>query len=157
MKRLSLIALLLLAQSVMAADLKPFHPNSRTVIEQAHAGQPFVLAFWSVDCAYCPEEIKHFGALLHKRPDIRLVLVSVDGIEMRAEAGSKLEQFLPEGQGERWIFASDDPDRLYFAIDRKWHGELPRTYFYDGKGGVQGRSGNVSPGWLAEWARSIAR
>ncbi|WP_082878117.1 redoxin domain-containing protein [Methylobacillus sp. MM3] len=157
MKRLSLLALLLLAQSVMAADLKPFHPASRTAIEQAHAGQPFVLAFWSVDCAYCPEEIRHLGALVRKRPDIRLVLVSVDGMEMKSEVGTKLAEYLPDGKGERWIFAADDPDRLYFAIDRKWHGELPRTYFYDGKGDVQGRSGVVSSTWLVEWARSIAR
>jgi thiol-disulfide isomerase/thioredoxin len=157
MKRLSLLALLLLAQSVMAADLKPFHPASRTAIEQAHASQPFVLAFWSVDCAYCPEEIRHLGALVRKRPDIRLVLVSVDGMEMKSEVGTKLAEYLPDGKGERWIFAADDPARLYFAIDRKWHGELPRTYFYDGKGGVRSMTGQVDAAWLANWARGVDR
>ena len=157
MKRLSLLALLLLAQSVMAADLEPFHSGSRTAIEQAHAGQPFVLAFWSVDCAYCPEEIRHLGALVRKRPDIRLVLVSVDGMEMKSEVGTKLAEYLPDGKGEGWIFAADDPDRLYFAIDRKWHGELPRPYFYDGKGGVRSMTGQVDAAWLARWARGVGR
>jgi len=155
--RLGLLGLLLLALPAMAGDLLPFDRGSRTAIEQAHAGKPFILAFWSVDCAYCPEEIRHLGALVRKRPDIRLVLVSVDGAELTADADKKLTEFLPEGQGERWIFTGNDPDRLYFSVDRKWHGELPRTYFYDGRGGVEARSGQVSPAWLAEWARRSAR
>lgn len=155
--KLAFLGLLLLALPAMAGDLRPFERGSRAAIEQAHAGKPFVLAFWSVDCAYCPEEIRHLGALVRQRPDIKLALVSVDGTEFRADADKKLADMLPEGQGERWIFAGNDPDRLYFSVDRKWHGELPRTYFYDGKGGVQGKSGQVSSAWLAEWARSIAR
>lgn len=155
--KLGLLGLLLLALPAMAGDLRPFERGSRAAIEQAHAGKPFVLAFWSVDCAYCPEEIKHLGALVRQRPDIKLVLVSVDGADFRADADKKLADMLPEGQGERWIFAGNDPDRLYFSVDRKWHGELPRTYFYDGKGGVQGKSGQVNSVWLVEWARSIAR
>lgn len=155
--KLGLLGLLLLSLPAMAGDLLPFDRGSRAAIEQAHAGKPFVLAFWSVDCAYCPEEIRHLGALVRKRPDIRLVLVSVDSSELKADADKRLAELLPEGQGEHWIFAGNDPERLYFAVDRKWHGELPRTYFYDGRGGVEGRSGQVSPAWLAEWARRSAR
>ena len=155
--KLGLLGLLLLSLSAMAGDLLPFDRGSRAAIEQAHAGKPFVLAFWSVDCAYCPEEIKHIGALVRKRPDIKLVLVSVDGMEMKSEVGAKLAEYLPDGQGARWIFATDDPDRLYFAIDRKWHGELPRTYFYDGKGGVRSMTGQVDAAWLANWARGVDR
>lgn len=157
MKRMSLLALLLLTHSALAADLKPFLPGSRAFIEQAHSGQPFVLVFWSLDCAYCPQEIKHLGALVRQRPDIKLVLVSVDGPDFKDEVDKKLAAILPEGQGERWIFAGDDPDRLYFSVDRKWHGELPRTYFYDGRGGVHGRSGQVSAAWMMEWARGSVR
>jgi thiol-disulfide isomerase/thioredoxin len=151
------LGLLLLALPAMAGDLRPFDRGSRAAIEQTHAGKPFVLAFWSVDCAYCPEEIKHLGALVRQRPAIKLVLVSVDGMEMKSEAGAKLAEYLPGGQGEHWIFAGDDPDRLYFAIDRKWHGELPRTYFYDGAGGVRGMSGQIDAAWLANWARGVSR
>lgn len=157
MKRLSLFSLVLLAHSALAADFKPFQSGSRAAIEQAHAGQPFVLAFWSVDCAYCPDEIKHLSELTRTRRDIKLVLVSVDGDDFKGEAAKKLAAWLPEGQGERWLFAGNDAERLFFAVDRQWYGELPRTYFYDGKGGVQGKSGRVSTSWLMEWARSVAR
>ena len=155
--KLGVLGLLLLALPAVAGDLRPFDRGSRAAIEQAHAGKPFVLAFWSVDCAYCPEEIKHLGELVRKRPAIKLVLVSTDGMEMKSEVGAKLAEYLPGGLGERWIFASDDPDRLYFSVDRKWHGELPRTYFYDGAGGVRGMSGQVDAAWLANWARGVSR
>jgi thiol-disulfide isomerase/thioredoxin len=155
--RLGLLGLLLLSLPAIAGDLRPFDRGSRAAIEQAHAGKPFVLAFWSVDCAYCPEEMRHLGALVRQRPDIKLVLVSTDGTEMNPAAAAKLAEYLPDGQGERWIFAGDDPDRLYFAIDRKWHGELPRTYFYDGAGGVRAMSGQVDAAWLANWVRGVGR
>jgi hypothetical protein len=94
---------------------------------------------------------------VRRHPDIRWVLVNVDGAEFKAEAEKKLAEWLPQGRAERWIFAGNDPERLYFSVDRKWHGELPRTYFYDGKGGVQGRSGRMGSSWLVEWARGVVR
>lgn len=157
MKRAWPALLLVLALSAVAGDLRPFSRDSRIAIEQSHAGKPFVLAFWSVDCAYCPAELKHLDALVRERPDIQLVLVSTDGAAMQPQASARLAELLPASQAERWIFAGDDPDRLYFAVDRKWHGELPRAYFYDGAGGVRGMSGQVAPSWLDTWASSLAR
>jgi thiol-disulfide isomerase/thioredoxin len=157
MKRWLLLLCLSLAAPLFADEVRPFQPGSRAAIEQAHAGKPFVLAFWSLDCVYCPDEIKHLGALARQQPDIRLVLVNVDGGEHRAAAGKRLASLLPEGHGERWIFAGQDPERLFFSVDRQWHGELPRAYFYDGKGGVQGKSGKVSASWLVEWARAVVQ
>lgn len=154
--RYGLWGLLLLALSANAGELRPFGADSRAALERAHAGQPWVLAFWSLDCVYCPDEIRHLGALVRTHPQLKLVLVSVDGREMQAEAAAKLQQWLPAGQGERWIFA-DDADRLYYAVDRKWHGELPRTYFHDGAGGTLARSGRVEEAWLADWARGLRR
>jgi thiol-disulfide isomerase/thioredoxin len=155
MKRILLLLCLSLALPVFGGEFKPFQLGSRAAIEQAHAGKPLVLAFWSLDCVYCPGEIRHFDALARKHPEIALVLVNVDGVEFKAEADKKLAELLPQGQAERWIFTGNDPDRLYFSVDRKWHGELPRSYFYDGKGGVQGRSGQVSAEWLTAWAKSL--
>jgi thiol-disulfide isomerase/thioredoxin len=155
MKRLVLLLCLSLALPLFAGELKPFQPNSRAAIEQTHAGKPLVLAFWSLDCVYCPTEIRHLDALVRRNPNVQLVLVNVDGVEFKAEVDKKLAELLPQGGAERWIFAGNDPDRLYFSVDRKWHGELPRSYFYDGKGGIQGRSGQVSAAWLAAWAKSL--
>jgi thiol-disulfide isomerase/thioredoxin len=155
MKRFALLLCLSLALPLFAGELKPFQSGSRAAIEQAHAGKPLVLAFWSLDCVYCPEEIRHLDELVRRNSNIHLVLVNVDGVEFEAEVDKKLAELLPSGEAERWIFAGNDPDRLYFSVDRKWHGELPRSYFYDGKGGVQGRSGQVSTEWLAIWAKSL--
>lgn len=155
--KLGLFGLLLIALPAIAADFRPFNRDSRAAIEQAHAGKPFVMAFWSVDCVYCPEEIQHLGALVRQRPDVKLVLVSVDGMGMAAEADAKLSELLPAGQGERWLFADGDTDRLVFSVDRKWHGELPRTYFYDHAGRVRGISGQVGAAWLDAWAAGLPR
>jgi thiol-disulfide isomerase/thioredoxin len=155
MKRFALLLCLSLALPLFAGELKPFQPGSRAVIEQAHAGKPLVIAFWSLDCVYCPGEIRHIDALVRQHPEIQLVVVNVDGVEFKTEVDKKLAELLPQGKAERWIFAGNDPDRLYFSVDRKWHGELPRSYFYDGKGGVQGRSGQVSAEWLTTWAKSL--
>lgn len=155
MKRWLIGMLLLLVLPAWAGELHPFGRDSRAAIEQAHVGQPFVLAFWSLDCAYCPAEIRHLGALVGERPDIKLVLVSTDGVEMQSQAAARLAELLPAAPAECWIFAQDDADRLYFTVDRKWHGELPRTYFYDGTGKVRSRSGQVDARWLQNWASTV--
>ena len=49
--KLGVLGLLLLALPAVAGDLRPFDRGSRAAIEQAHAGKPFVLAFWSLDMA----------------------------------------------------------------------------------------------------------
>jgi len=153
MKRWLGVAVMLFTLPATAGDFQAFGRESRLAIEQAHAGKPFILAFWSVDCAYCPDEVRQLTALVRKRPDIGLVLVSTDSLEMQSQAAEKLAGFKIPPNTERWIFAGEDPDRLYFAVDRKWHGELPRSYFYDGAGRVQGVSGKVDPVWLDNWAR----
>lgn len=152
MKRFLPGLLLLFTMTAAAADFRPFGRDSRAAIEQRHAGKPFVLAFWSVDCAYCPAELKQLGALVRERPDIKLVLVNTDGAELQTQAEARLAKILPATQAERWIFVDDDADRLYFAVDRQWHGELPRSYFYDGTDKVRSLSGQADALWLKNWA-----
>jgi hypothetical protein len=57
----------------------------------------------------------------------------------------------------QWIFADAMPERLRFEIDRRWHGELPRTYLYDRRHTVQAFSGLIPPEHLAQWVRDNAR
>ena len=150
------LVLLLLALPAMAADFLPFGRDSRAAIARAHAGKPFVLAFWSVDCAYCTEELKQLDTLTSARPDLALVLVCTDGAEMAHQASDMLARQIPNARVERWMFDDSDPGRLYFAVDKKWHGELPRAYFYDAAGNVRVAAGQVDQRWLKEWAQSIA-
>ncbi len=135
----ALAALLLCLTLPAAADFRPFAAASRAAIERAHAGQPFVLAFWSVDCVYCAGEIAHLRDMVRTHPLVLVVLVSTDPPE-----------------AERWMFVGD-AERLIFAVDRKWHGELPRSYFYDAAGTARAVSGRVEPAWLENWAAATGR
>lgn len=147
---------LLLALPTVADDFKSFGRDSRTTIERAHAGKPLALVFWSVDCAYCSEEIKQFNALLQDRADINLVLVNTDGSELAGQAKAFLSRNFPHIRAEHWIFGEEDSARLYFSVDRKWQGELPRTYFYNGTGTVRVVSGRIEQKWLNSWAQEVS-
>lgn len=153
-----IVAGLLLALALCdagAAELRPFIASSRAAIERAHAGKPFILVFWSVDCAYCAEEIKQLRRLGQDRPAVALVLVSTDPPESSSEVGAMLDHLLGIAPAERWMFATDDVEHLYFAVDRKWHGELPRAYFYDAAGNARTVAGKVETQWLEAWVRML--
>lgn len=148
--------LLYLALPAAAADFRPFAAASRAAIERAHAGTPFVLAFWSVDCVYCAGEIAHLRDMARAHPQVRVVLVSTDPPEAAAAAAAMLDKLLEGTAAERWMFAGD-AERLVFAVDRKWHGELPRSYFYDAAGTARAVSGRVEPAWLENWVAATGR
>lgn len=156
MRALLALLLCLLGDAALAADFRPFTAASKAAIERAHAGRPFVLAFWSLDCAYCAEELQLLRRLTETHPAVGLVLVSTDDSEVSGEAGAMLDRLLPGSRAERWMFSGSDAEHLVFAVDKKWHGELPRTYFYDGAGKARTVAGKVQPQWLEDWARACA-
>lgn len=147
--------LLWFASSVQAADFLPFKSDSRAAIEKAHAGKPLILAFWSVDCAYCIDDLKLLGDIVRQHPEIKLVTVTTDSLEIAANADKVLNQAdLPPHK--RWQFAEADAERLRYNIDRKWYGELPRTYFYDAQHKIKAVSGKPDPAWLKEWLAKLS-
>ncbi len=143
-------SLLTLALPAHAQELKLFAPESLTQIEAARAGQPFVLAFWSLTCAHCQQELADFG----RRPTENLVLVSTDTpAEVEAVRATLARHGLE--RAEAWVFADDFAERLRYTVDRHWAGELPRSYFYDAAHRVQALSGRPSAEWLTRWMQSL--
>lgn len=155
MQRLLAVFLLCVSLTAIAADFRPFGRDSRAAIEHTYMGKPFVLVFWSVDCVYCVDELKQLNALAGTYPGLGIVLVSTDNAGVVQQAASVLAQHVPKLRGERWMFDETDPDRLYFSVDRKWHGELPRAYFYDTDGSVHTVAGQVDQQWLKHWVQTI--
>jgi hypothetical protein len=51
------------------------------------------------------------------------------------------------------VFAEPVPERLRAELDPAWHGELPRTAFYDREHRVKAVSGVVSARRLESWAQ----
>lgn len=143
------------AQSAAAGELRPFDAKSFAAIRQAHAGRPFVLAFWSTTCAPCKEELPVLAALQRKYPGVAIVLVAADPPSAKAAvvrylASQKLDDM------ETWAFADDFAERVRFAVDRTWQGELPRTYFFDAKHEPTAQTGIPDRAWLEAWMAKAA-
>lgn len=154
MKRFLVIVLLALSCRAQAGEFKSFDLGGRVAIERSHAGKPFILALWSIDCPYCMEDLKVLGELVRQHPDIALVTVCTNGRESAAEAAKVLDKAgLPPH--ERWQFAFPDEDRLRYDVDKSWYGELPRSYFYDTAHRIQALSGRPQAAWLVRWLQDI--
>lgn len=151
MKRRIFLLATLLASGLACADMQHFVSGSLKKIERQHQGKPFILAFWSATCTHCPAELKTLGELTRSNPKLDVVLVAAD---TPAEV-PELERLAREygvGKQARWVFADAQPERLRYDIDRRWYGELPRTYLYDARHQRVGRSGIIPAAQLEQWA-----
>lgn len=143
-------ALLLAAAGALGAELRPFDAQSLQAIRAAQAGKPFVLAFWSVHCPPCREELAHWGAWQRRHPQVRFVLVATDEPGDRELAASALARHDLD-RVETWVVADAYVERLRWSVDPKWRGELPRTYFYDARHRAEARSGKLDAAWVEDW------
>lgn len=134
-----------------AAVTYAFNADTLPEILARHAGKPFILSVWSANgCTYCLKELKLFGQLEREHPGLPLVFVSTDTPDFVPE----MERLLTEhGLAAKPSYVFDDaiPERPRRAIDAKWRGELPRTYFYDAAHAREAVSGLVSEAKLRSW------
>jgi hypothetical protein len=146
---LVLVSFFVLGPAV-ASELKPFDAKSAAAIQRAHVGRPYIMVMWSLYCEPCRHDMKLWGALRQKYPAVAFVLVSTDGEGERA----KVAQFLRQHdlrEVETWMFADEFTERVRYAIDPSWRGELPRTYVHDAAHRRQAHSGIVDPKALESW------
>ena len=153
MKHWLLLALVGLAASIAQADVRPFAADSLRQIEQAQRGQPFILSLWSAGCTHCPAELRMLGQFARQHPKLKIILVAADSPAEAPELARLAEDYGLAGQAQ-WVFADPQPERLRQAIDRRWFGELPRTYFYDRQHRREGRSGVIPAADLENWVAS---
>jgi len=139
-----------LAAPLSAQEIKPFDAGSLEKIVAAHKARPFVLAFWSLACPPCREELALLGDVFRGDRARDLVLVSTDTPEDTAALSATLARHRLAG-AEAWVFADAFTERLRYGIDRRWQGELPRTYLYGADGSIQAVSGKLSPPQLRQW------
>jgi hypothetical protein len=143
-----LLTLLLCGAAAPGAALAADAASGFTSVDTAAARQlvapaghraPTILALWSAECVHCKKNLALFAAMTKADPGLRLVTLAVEPAE--PQLGAILDRFgVP---GARFAYGDDAPERLAFAIDPDWRGELPRTLFFDGRGGVKAVSGVV--------------
>lgn len=162
--RRSFLAALLLAAALLGAGaatpppprLKPFDAGSLTVIREAYRGRPFILAFWSLHCAPCKDDLALLTAAHARYPQVAIVLVAADGPNDHAEVARTLAP-LRLGRIEPWVFADDFAERIRYGVDPEWRGELPRAYFFEADHQAAAHSGVIDPAELESWLRRVTR
>ena len=133
-----------------AEALLPFDANSLASLRKAHAGKPFVLAFWSVYCEPCRDEMAEWDAVKRKHPSLPIALVSTDAPADRALIDDFLKKY-PPGAVQKWVFADAFSERVRYAVDKAWRGELPKSYFFDAAHRAEVKSGKVDRVWIEAW------
>ena len=150
------LALCLAALVVAHADgaaPKPFVAGSVKQIVAARQDKPFVLGLWSLSCTHCREDLAVLARFMKQHPGVEVVLVSTDSPEEGEAVVATLRRLALE-RAESWVFADPFAERLRFEIDRKWHGELPRTYLFDNSHSVTAISGKLDPQQLERWIQA---
>lgn len=140
--------------SVLAASVsfKSFTADSLTAITDARNNRAFIVVLWSVECPPCLEELALLQQLQNQLATNDVILISTDGGEHATIASKvigdhQLERF------DNWIFAETMPEKLRYAIDTDWYGELPRAYFYDSEQQRYAHSGMLSKKLIMQWLK----
>src|SRR6202008_3672241 len=133
-----------------AHDPGAFDVSSLDEIRKANAGRPFVLAFWSVHCEPCQRDMPLWSRMRDRHPGVAVVLVATDPPAEHERVKAFLTRFDPGPVERRW-FSDDFEERTRYAVDPKWRGELPRTYFFDARHQRVVRSGALDAKWVEGW------
>lgn len=128
----------------------PFIKGSFKQIQQQNKETPYIIAFWSVTCAYCMKELALFGQLMPQYPQVKLITITTDPF-LENETVQQLLSSKNLEETETWVFADNFAERLYFDINPRWRGELPLTYFFDKQNKMLKHMGVVKKDELIEW------
>lgn len=133
--------------------LQAFEPGSLARIVDTQKGRPFILVVWSLDCVYCQASLKTIAREMRRRKGLRVVTVSTDAVD-DPDAVALMQQRLGALGMTRhaWAFGVAPPEQLRYAIDPAWHGEKPRSYWFDGRGGKTAYSGVITAAMIERFA-----
>lgn len=152
-RSLLLASALFCSASFAGEGLQPFTAETLQQVEAQYEGQPFLLVLWSVHCAPCFAELEMLGDMLAQDPQLPLVLVATDAPDMREHVEDVLADYALDAV-TTWHFADAIPEKLRYAIDPQWFGELPRSYYYDAAHARSGHSGTLQRAQLEQWFSS---
>lgn len=144
------LTLLFSAIGVQAEEkIHAFAPESFERIVADHAGKPFVVMLWSLDCVYCEASFKALAAAA--RPmRFPIVTVATDRVDDPEARGLIREKLKRAGlKADIWAFGAAPAEQLRYAIDPKWRGEMPRSYWFNARGERVAHSGIITADTIA--------
>jgi hypothetical protein len=149
MRKLILMCVLSLAAFSIAAraatPLQSFDADSLARIVQQHKGKPFVLLVWSLECEYCQQSLNLLSQEKRQRKDLIVVTLSTDALGDPQAAPLMQKRLASLGMTKNaWAFGDAPAEQLRYAIDPKWRGEMPRSYWFNARGDKTVYSGTVT-------------
>jgi len=128
------------------AGLKAFEPASVEQIAASHMGKPFVVLVWSMDCEFCQHSLDVLSKARAANPSFDIVTITTDPLSDAALAQMVKKRLSGiDLMADAWSFGGLAPERLRYAIDPRWRGEKPRSYWYDARGQRVAYSGVITP------------
>lgn len=151
----AILPVLCLATITATAEeaIRPFETHTMERIVDTQKGKPFVLVIWSLDCEYCQVSLKNLAEEKRKRKALQVVTLSTDTLgdpEAVALMKKKLES--TGMSSNAWAYGDAPPAQLRYAIDPKWHGEIPRSYWFNARGERVAYSGVITAETIAKLA-----
>jgi thiol-disulfide isomerase/thioredoxin len=134
-----------------AEKIHSFAADSYNQIVASHTGKPFVVLVWGLDCEYCQAS---FDALAkaqrkHKFSVVTIATDRADDADATRLIKKKLEA---SGLGaDMWAFSPAPAEQLRYAIDPKWRGEMPRSYWFNSRGERVAHSGVITSETVAKF------
>lgn len=132
--------------------VQEFKPDSFAQLLRSQSAQPFILILWSLDCEFCQASLATLAQKKRQYPHLRIVTLATDQLadpQTAALIKSKLKKLSLTQHA--WAFGSAPPEQLRYAIDPQWRGEMPRSYWFDGHGGVRVQSGVITAEVVAQF------
>lgn len=129
---ISLVATALAGQAQQAEIIKLGQLQDLIQVKTDHVK---VINFWATWCAPCIKELPLFEKLGQERPDVKVILVSMDlDLDPNPE---KVHKFVARKklQSKVLILDEKDPNSYIEQIDKNWSGALPATIIINGRTG----------------------
>src|SRR5690242_2613981 len=76
-----------------AEAIRPFIQGSLAQVLAQREGKPFILVLWSLECQYCPTELKMLSELKRAHPKLDVVLVATDEVSDAPQLLSRTESY----------------------------------------------------------------
>jgi len=150
-----IIALLFLSPFAHAEmQLKQFNVDSYKAMLAQYQTDAFLMVLWSVDCPPCIEELATLSKFHQSHPETNIVMVSTNS-RNQAQAVKHLINEHGLTNIQQWTFFDDSMQAIRFAIDPLWYGELPRSYFHNGKHKRIAKSGKLDEDVLLTWFKTV--
>lgn len=140
MKRALLSIALLMAPAAFAAPPTALAPGDVAALLKPPAKGVRLIALWSLDCAYCEQNLAALRAYQRQHTDVDLVFVATDAIGQADALDARLKAARLDDVPSR-AYTDATPERIDFMIDPAWGGETPRTLAIRADGSRKGVSG----------------